>query len=52
VQAFLVVDLLEKHADASAGVGEIAILGPENLFVLEGLNKRLARRVIPGITLT
>ena len=36
VQAFLVVDLFEKHAEARPGVGEVAIFGTVSLLVLQG----------------
>jgi hypothetical protein len=52
VQAFLVVDFFQEPADAAAGLGEVAIFAAVNLFVLQGLDKGLARRIIPGITLS
>jgi hypothetical protein len=51
VQAFWVVDLLEKPADAGAGFGQIAIFRPLNFLVFQGLDKRFTGCVVPGIPL-
>ena len=48
VQTFLVVDLLEKHADAGAGLGQIAIFRPVDFLVFQGLDERLAGRIGPA----
>ena len=49
VQALLVVDLLQKHAHAGLGLGQIAIFRAVDLFVLQGFHKRFARGIVPGI---
>src|SRR5215469_6112079 len=48
-QAFLVVDLVEKDADAGAGLGQVAIFRPVNFLILQGLDKRFAGRIVPRI---
>ena len=50
VQAFLVLDFFQEPADPGTSVGEVVIFAAIDLFVLEGFEKGLARRIIPGIT--
>src|ERR1017187_7497276 len=49
VEPFLVVDLLQKLADASPGFGQVAILAAIDFFALQRLHERFTRRVVPGI---
>ena len=49
VQAFLVVDLLQEHANARLGLGQMAIFGAVDLFVFQSFHKRFARGIVPGI---
>src|ERR1022692_5219084 len=49
VQPLLVVDLLQKLADASACFGQVAILAAIDFLALQRFHERLAGRVVPGI---
>ena len=49
MEPLFVVDLLEEAFDRGLGVRQIAVFLPVDLFVLQGLDKRFARRVVPGI---
>src|SRR5437588_9092940 len=49
MQPLLVVDLLQKLADASARFGQVAILAAIDFFALQRLHERLTGRVVPGI---
>src|ERR1035437_2371027 len=49
MQPLLVVDLLQKLADASPGFGQVAILAAIDFLALQRFHERLTGRVVPGI---
>ena len=49
MQAFLVTDFLQKLADRSAGLGQIAILVAVPFLVFQSFHERLAGSVVLGI---